>query len=181
MKKILLFFMLTIGLKAMATECFIGEVRMFAGNFAPRNWAFAHGQLLPIAQNQALFSILGTIYGGDGRTTFALPDLRGRVPVGAGRGPGLTNIRQGAKGGSENFVLTQQNLPAVQATTQIPGLEIVEELQLKKGKINVPKVAPSQVEIESNLGGNSQPVLKRDPYTGINYIVCLFGIYPSRQ
>lgn len=78
-----------------AQEAMIGEVRLFAGNFAPRGWAFCEGQLLSISQNTALFSILGTIYGGDGRTTFGLPDLRGRVPVGVGNGPGLDEVRIG--------------------------------------------------------------------------------------
>lgn len=89
----------------------IGEIRMFAGNFAPRAWAFCEGQLLPIAQNTALFSIIGTIYGGDGRITFALPDLRGRTVVGPGAGPGLSTRREGQKIGSEHNVLTTQQLP----------------------------------------------------------------------
>ena len=82
-------------------EPFIGEIRMFAGNFAPRGWAFCDGQLLAVEQNAALFSILGTTYGGDGRSTFALPDLRGRAPIHAGTGPGLTQRRLGEKGGAE--------------------------------------------------------------------------------
>jgi microcystin-dependent protein len=82
------------------SEPTIGEIAMFAGNFAPRNWALCDGQLLPINQNQALFSILGTTYGGDGRTTFALPDLRGRVPLHPGTGPGLPTYRLGQKGGT---------------------------------------------------------------------------------
>jgi microcystin-dependent protein len=83
--------------EARAQEAFIGEVRIFAGNFAPRGWAFCDGQLLPISENQALFSLLGTLYGGDGRTTFAVPDLRGRVPVHTGEGPGLDPVKQGQK------------------------------------------------------------------------------------
>ncbi|CAL2075245.1 phage tail protein [Tenacibaculum sp. 190524A05c] len=95
-----------------AQEGFIGEIRMFAGNFAPRTWAFCEGQLLPISQFQALFSILGTQYGGDGRTTFALPDLRGRVAISAGRGPGLQDYRQGPGSGAEFRTLTQLQMPA---------------------------------------------------------------------
>lgn len=83
----------------MGQQGFLGEVRIFAGNFAPRGWALCEGQLLAISQNTALFSILGTIYGGDGRTTFALPDLRGRAPVSQGNGPGLPDYRLGARGG----------------------------------------------------------------------------------
>ena len=91
---------------------FLGQITIFAGNFAPRAWAFCDGQLLPIAQYTALFSILGTVYGGDGRTTFALPDLRGRVPLGPRRGPGLSDYRLGQRGGVEQTVLTQLNLPS---------------------------------------------------------------------
>ena len=94
---ILLAFMLASFTSAHAQEAFIGEIRLFAGNFAPRGWAFCEGQLLSIAQNTALFSLLGTIYGGDGVTTFSLPDLRGRTPIGAGSGPGLSTFREGEK------------------------------------------------------------------------------------
>ena len=97
---------------SMSAEPFIGEISMFAGNFAPRGWAFCEGQLLPIAQNQSLFSILGTTYGGDGRTTFGLPDMRGRVSIHPGTGPGLTNYRLGNKGGSETTTLTTNQLPS---------------------------------------------------------------------
>ncbi|WP_299432680.1 tail fiber protein [uncultured Aquimarina sp.] len=90
----------------------IGEVRMFGGNFAPRAWAFCEGQLLAISQNTALFSILGTTYGGDGRTSFALPDLRGRVPIGPGHGPGLSTRKLGQRGGTETNTLTILNMPS---------------------------------------------------------------------
>ena len=90
---------------------FVGEIRMFAGNFAPRGWAFCDGQLLAVSQNDALFSLFGTIYGGDRRTTFGLPDLRGRVPVHEGNGPGLSDVRLGAKGGAETVTLTTQEIP----------------------------------------------------------------------
>jgi len=92
-------------------EFYLGQIIMFGGNFAIRGFAFAQGQLLPISQYSALFSILGTIYGGDGRTTFALPDLRGRTPIGAGSGPGLPSYREGQKGGSPTTTLLTQNLP----------------------------------------------------------------------
>ena len=90
----------------------IGEIRGFGGNFAPRNWAFCSGQLLSIAQNQALFSILGTTYGGDGRTTYALPDLRGRAPISAGTGPGLTTRKLGSRSGSETVALSSLQMPS---------------------------------------------------------------------
>src|SRR3954470_22596670 len=91
---------------------FIGQIILFAGNFAPKGWAFCSGQLLSIAQNSALFSLLGTTYGGNGQTTFALPDLRSRVPIHAGQGPGLTNYVQGEQTGVENVTLTTPQLPA---------------------------------------------------------------------
>ena len=94
------------------SEPFVGEIRMFAGNFAPRGWAFCDGQLLAVSQNDALFSLLGTIYGGDGRTTFGLPDLRGRIPIHAGNGPGLSDRRLGSKSGSENVTLTTNQIPS---------------------------------------------------------------------
>lgn len=91
----------TAGSSALAQDCFLGEIKMFAGNFAPRDYMFAHGQQLQISQYQALFSIMGTTYGGDGRSTFALPDLRGRVAVGAGQGQGLNNMPLGLMTGYE--------------------------------------------------------------------------------
>src|SRR6478672_10112699 len=94
------------------SEPFLAEIIMFAGNFAPRGWAFCQGQILSIAQNTALFSLLGTTYGGNGQTTFALPDLRGRVPVGTGQGPGLSNYDLGQVSGSESVTLTVSQMPA---------------------------------------------------------------------
>src|SRR3954470_11528121 len=93
------------------SEPFIGEIVMFAGNFAPRNWAFCQGQLMSIAQNTALFSLLGTTYGGNGQTTFGLPDLRGRVPVGQGTGPGLANVILGESAGETNHTLISTEMP----------------------------------------------------------------------
>ncbi|PSN11862.1 phage tail protein, partial [filamentous cyanobacterium CCT1] len=94
------------------SDPFVGEIRMFAGNFAPRGWAFCNGQLIAISQNTALFSLLGTLYGGDGRTTFALPDLRGRTPIHAGQGAGLSDYPLGSRGGVEQVALTTEQLPA---------------------------------------------------------------------
>ena len=93
------------------SEPFFGEIRLFAGTFAPRGWAFADGQLLAIASNNALFSLYGTYYGGDGRTTFGLPDLRGRIPLHTGQGPGLSNRKLGAEGGRETVTINQNQLP----------------------------------------------------------------------
>ena len=94
------------------SEPFVGEIRMFAGNFAPQGWAYCDGQLLAVSSNDALFSLLGTIYGGDGRTTFGLPDLRGRIPIHTGTGPGLSQRRLGSKSGTEKETLTVNELPA---------------------------------------------------------------------
>ena len=94
------------------SEPFVGEIRMFAGSFAPRGWAFCDGQLLAVSQSDALFSLLGTIYGGDGRTTFGLPDMRGRIPIHAGSGAGLSQRRLGARVGTEKETLTVNHLPA---------------------------------------------------------------------
>ena len=110
--------------RTAASEPFIGEIAMFAGNFAPRGWALCNGQLLPIAQNQALFSILGTTYGGDGRSTFALPDMRGRVAVHAGNGPGLSPYNLGKKGGAESVQLNPVNIaPNRNGKTQVGRTE----------------------------------------------------------
>ena len=96
----------------MSAEPFIGEISMFGGNFAPRGWALCDGQLLPVSQYSALFSLLGTTYGGDGRTTFALPDLRGRTPKGVGNGPGLQSVIWGERGGKEQTLITAANMPS---------------------------------------------------------------------
>ncbi|MCP3973971.1 MAG: phage tail protein [bacterium] len=96
----------------LGTDPYLGEISWFAGNFAPRGWALCNGQLLQISQNPALFSVLGTTYGGDGRTTFALPDMRGRSPIHMGTGPGLSNRRLGERGGSETTTISVANLPA---------------------------------------------------------------------
>lgn len=179
-------------------EGMIGEVRMFGGTFAPRNWAFCQGQLLPVSQNDALFSVLGTIYGGDGRTTFGLPDLRGRVAVGPGTGPGLPNVRIGVKEGRETTTLLAQNLPshhhtlnvsnvAGTSSTPVGNLPAVSQVQIERGGENHPVNAygnPSDSIMNNNaIGstGGSTPIDIRNPYLTCNYIICLYGIYPSRS
>lgn len=133
------------------TEPFIGEITMFAGNFAPRGWALCDGQLLAISGNEALFSLLGTTYGGDGRTTFALPDLRGRVVIHPGSGPGLSTYRLGQKGGAENMTAP-------------------EGVPVKVERYGQRKVMPVETP-HSNL----------QPYGTVNYIIALQGVYPSRH
>jgi len=110
--------------EACAQEPYLAEVRMFAGNFAPRGWANCDGQLLPIAQHSALFSLLGTTYGGDGRTTFGLPDLRGRAPIHVGRGPGLPDVRQGQKGGGTKVAVATDEKKVV-ATQPYQGIRFI--------------------------------------------------------
>ena len=169
---------------------FIGEIRWFAGNFAPRGWALCEGQLLPISNNQALFSLFGTTYGGDGRTTFALPDLRGRAPVHAGTGPGLGNRRLGAHFGSETATVTTSQLPSHSHVLQA-GTNTATESDPSENVLGTPQGAniyaaavgsPTTMHASSigNAGG-SQPHANMQPSLGINCIVSLFGIFPSRN
>ncbi len=178
----LILLMLMISTSAWSQECTIGEVKMFAGNFAPRNWAFAHGQLMAISQNNALFAILGTTYGGDGRTTFALPDLRGRVPVGAGNGPGLSMKRLGEKGGQENIQLSQRHMPDIPISLQVPSaVETDDALQLATGLAEVKALKVVTTEVETMVQGENRPIHNAQPYQSLNYIVCLYGLFPSRN
>ncbi|WP_191861093.1 phage tail protein [Hanstruepera ponticola] len=171
-----------------AQEPFIGEIRMFAGNFAPRGWAFCDGQLLPISQNQALFSILGTTYGGDGRTTFGLPELRGRFAMHAGNGPGLTPRPQGQRSGSENHTLTSNNLPPHSHVVAIPSAQ-VGDTDIPNGNIlsgnsiNGFKANSDGTLATFNTGssGNNAAVNHVPPFTTVRYIICLQGVFPSRN
>lgn len=170
------------------TEPFVGEIRMFAGSFAPRGWAFCDGQLLAVSQNDALFSLLGTIYGGDGRTTFGLPDMRGRVPIHAGSGPGLSPRRLGAKSGSENETLTTNQLPththAAKGTNEAgDSTDPAGRLPASSTGIDLyvstaPTVDFNAAAVPSVGGSRSHSNLM--PFLCINFIIALFGIYPSR-
>lgn len=137
------------------SEPFVGEIRMFAGNFAPRGWALCNGQLLAITQNDALFSLFGTTYGGDGRTTFGLPDMRGRMPVHAGNGPGLAEVRLGAKAGTDDTQLS-------------PTTTVKSGFSIERG------IALNQTTAAFVQSKTVQPALC------LNFIVALVGIYPSR-
>ena len=169
-------------------EPFIGEIRMFAANFPPRGWAFCDGQLLAISQNDALFSLFGTTYGGDGRTTFGLPEARGRVTLHEGTGPGLTNRKLGQKGGVENVTVNTNQLPVhthtLQASTNIadqinPSNAVTGEAkQIQIYLEDPPSVGMSTAAITSIGGGGSHTNIQ--PFLGINCIVALFGIFPSR-
>ena len=184
----------------------IGEIRMFGGNFAPRNWAYCNGQLLSINQNQALFSILGTTYGGDGRTTFGLPDLRGRTAIGQGQGPGLTNRPLGQRLGTTTNTLTFNNLPShthtlttdttvTKAYIQVSDatadenspdgnyLTEVSSVQLYQGNLAANQFlggSMSAASGQTGMTGAQQPINNRQPYLTVHYIIALFGIFPSR-
>ena len=170
------------------SEPFVGEIRMFAGNFAPRGWAFCDGQLLAVSQNDALFSLLGTIYGGDGRTTFGVPDLRGRIPIHAGTGPGLSPRRLGAKSGEEKVTLTVNQMPShghpLQATTstatqrQPVGSAVATSIgQVYTEILDFQNMSSEAI---SHVGG-SRSHTNLMPFLCINFIIALVGIYPSRH
>ena len=171
------------------SEPFVGEIRMFAGNFAPRGWAFCDGQLLAVSQNDALFSLLGTIYGGDGRTTFGLPDLRGRIPLHAGTGPGLSPRRLGSKAGAENETLTTNqlashshdwNVNTANATGGAPQGKVLAKpvaMRIFRPQNQDSSLASTTI---ANTGG-SQSHTNLMPTLCINFIIALVGIYPSRQ
>jgi microcystin-dependent protein len=163
---------------------FLGQITIFAGNFAPRGYAFCQGQILSISQNTALFSLLGTTYGGDGRTTFALPDLRGRVPVGAGQGPGLTAQSVGETSGQETVTLTTQQLPPHTHSIQVTNAPSdtsnpVGAVPAKGGSYS--KGAPTGTAANATQTGGGQPHSNLQPSLGLNYIIALEGIYPSRN
>ena len=171
------------------SEPFIGEIRMFAGNFAPRGWALCDGQLLAVSQNDALFSLLGTIYGGDGRTTFGIPEMRGRIPVHEGTGPGLSNRNLGARSGAEDVTLTLNNIPS-HTHPLVASTQAADETELQ-GHVLASTNAPvdqygltqpksmSVSAITGTGGGQSHPNMM--PFLAVNFIIALAGVYPSRS
>ena len=170
-------------------EPFIGQIQAFGFNFAPRGWAMCEGQLLPISQNTALFSLLGTTFGGDGRTTFALPDLRGRSIVGMGNGPGLSNISWGERGGAENHTLSVGQMPSHNHSVQVQvntggGSEADATTFLANQANGYAEDATSGAHLggvtQANVGGN-QSFGIRSPFLGINVCIALQGIFPSRS
>lgn len=168
---------------------FIGTIIMFGGNFAPRGWAFCDGQLLAIPSNEALFSILGTTYGGDGRTTFGLPDLRGRVPIHEGQGPGLSNYPLGSKGGNEQVTLQSNQMPpsgsfiGVNDGNSQPYSPTHQYFATTTDNklYNASPGSPTNNAGALGNGGNEQGHENRQPYSCINFIIALEGIYPSRS
>lgn len=175
-------------------EPLLAEIRMFAGNYAPRGWAFCDGSLLSISQNSALFSLLGTTYGGNGQTTFALPDFRGRLPMHPGQGPGLTPRALGERGGAESVTLSSAQLAPHTHALNASG---------QQGDGPVPDGAVWAVSVDPNTGvplnsygttpttamspqalgmtGDGLPHPNVQPYLCVNFIIALEGIYPSRS
>lgn len=172
----------------MATPM-IGEIRLFAGNFAPRGWAFCDGQVLSIAQNTALFSILGTTYGGNGQTTFALPDLRGRASIGPRQGPGLSSYALGEPGGQETVTLTTTQIPAHNHTLNVNNgvgtttspVNAVPAVSASRDSEYASTANATMATTAIGNAGGSQPHENRQPYLAINYIIALVGLFPSRN
>lgn len=181
------------------SEPFLGEIRLLAFNFAPRGWADCNGQLLPIAQNTALFSLLGTIYGGDGRTTFALPDLRGRAAIHTGTGPGLSPRTQGSRSGQEVVTLGVSNLPAHNhlATSTANVVAVagntndavgnfwaddagVSSATYHTGPANATMNAGAVQTTIGNSGGGA-PHDNMQPFLTLRYCIAITGLFPSRN
>lgn len=172
-------------------EGYLAQILFFAGNFAPRGWAFCQGQILSIAQNTALFSLLGTTYGGNGQTTFALPDFRGRIAVGTGQGPGLSGINLGEMAGTETTTLNITQIPAhthtLSASTAAGDASVpTNALLANTGALDKEYKAATASDTPMHatgigMTGGSQPFSIRNPYLGMNFIICMEGIYPSRN
>jgi microcystin-dependent protein len=168
---------------------YVGEIRMFAGNFPPAGWMFCDGTQLAISENETLFQLIGTTYGGDGQETFNLPDLRGRVPIHQGTNPGTgTTFTLGEQAGAESVTLTVQQIPqhnhALMATTAIgtqanPGGNLLANSQGPQPYIQENPDNSLNPQTLTQVGG-SQPHENRQPYLGVNFIISLFGIFPSQ-
>jgi microcystin-dependent protein len=195
----------------MSDQSYLGSISGWAPNFAPRGWAFCQGQTLSIAQYSALFSLLGTVYGGNGQTTFGLPNLQGRVPVGAGQSPGTSLYSLGEMAGTESVTLTTAQMPAhthaatATATASLPASTAAATLATPAadsvlatangaagrspvdvkiyapapGSVNLPLTSAATVNIQP--AGSSQPFSIVQPFTVINYIICMEGVFPSRN
>lgn len=176
----------------------LAEIRMFAGNFAPRGWQFCNGQLLSIAQWTAVFALVGTTYGGNGQTTFGIPDFRGRIALGTGQGPGLPSIDLGEMAGVPTTTLVITNLPFHNHT--VTGTVTMQANSGTDGQTDDPTgrrlsganiytnlatepavMAPLTTNLTTGFTGSNQPFNTRPPYLGMNYIFCVEGIFPSRN
>jgi microcystin-dependent protein len=169
---------------------FVAEIRIFPFNFAPKGWAFCNGQLLPISQNTALFSLVGTMYGGDGKSTFGLPNFQGRAPMFWGQGPGLSDYSEGEMSGSTTVTLLQGEMPTHNHNLMVDTID--------PGDSNVPTnnalARSSGASIYNTTGGtqyqlapqtlapygNSQPHNNMQPYLGLNFCIAMQGVFPPR-
>jgi microcystin-dependent protein len=169
---------------------YIGEIRLFAGNFPPAGWAFCDGQLMPISENDALFTLIGTTYGGDGQETFALPNLQSRVPIHQGTAPSGTTYQMGEQGGVESVTLTTQQIPihthaamcrnAAGASTAQPTGAIWTNSDVNQYSSSAPGVSIGNPAILTTPDGGSQPHDNMIPFLCVSYIISLFGIFPSQ-
>ncbi len=171
------------------SDAFVGEIRAFALNFAPLGWAMCDGQLLPIGQNTALFSVLGTTYGGNGTTTFALPDLQGRAVLGPGKGPGLSLRNRGGTGGAETVTLSETESPghshSLQAATSAAVTPVPSSTSvLAAAPVYRSGAATNEMVVMADSGlvsvGSDGPHNNMQPYLTLNFAICLAGIYPQR-
>jgi len=171
------------------SEPYVGEIRMFGGTFAPVGWLFCDGALLAISENDTLFTLIGTTYGGDGQETFGLPDLRGRVPLHMGRGKDGNNYTLGEGGGVENVTLTVQQIPSHThpllcnsgaATDPNPANDVMAE-QLAVSAYQSQGPAPLMAAESIGFIGGSEPHTNIQPYLAINFIISLYGIFPSQN
>jgi microcystin-dependent protein len=170
------------------SDPYVGEIRLFAGNFAPQGWAFCDGQLLSIATNEVLFDLIGTTYGGDGQTTFALPDLRGRVPVHLGSN-NQSNYLPGQSGGTESVTLTANQMPAhghamYASTSPASAAHGPSEVLGSSTAMNLYGTGVPNMAMDPNaltpVGGN-QPHENMPPFVALSYIISMFGIFPSQN
>ena len=173
------------------SDPYIGEIRMFAGNYAPLGWALCDGTLMSISENHALFTLIGTTYGGDGQSTFALPDMRGRLPLHQGAGPGLTTRVMGQAFGSEAVTLLQPQMPshthallasttdatASVPTSAVPAGQPGDTLYLSNPTVPPVSMSPNALQV----AGGSQPHDNTMPFLCVNFIISLFGIFPSQN
>jgi len=165
---------------------YVGEIRMFAGNFAPAGWSFCDGSLLPISENETLFNLIGTTFGGDGQSTFQLPDLRGRVPIHMGQGPGSsTNYLIGQSGGVEEVTLTTTQIPSHNHIWQAGAGDTVTDPtgRVLAGALRMFVLGTPGAGLMGSVAapvGGSQPHTNLQPVLAISFIISLFGVFPSQ-